>query len=97
MAIVFGLASPILISISMTLAKYYTMHHNYASLDFTVDNYMMMGLMEIYFFIHEQTTNGYATYVLLFGVMAALCNTIGTLAINYAATKGLAGPASAMV
>ena len=50
-AIFFGLLSPFLISIFISVSRYWSQTFNYRSIDFTVDTFMIMGFIEVPFFI----------------------------------------------
>lgn len=51
-AILFGLLIPILIAVFITLSRYWTLYYGYSSIDFTLDNYLLIGIFEIGFFIY---------------------------------------------
>lgn len=92
-AISFGLLAPVLISLFILVSRYWTEKYGYSSKDFTIDTFMLMGLLELPFFIQVQ----YSLYNLILGVFASLAQIIGTFLMIYASTYGLAGPSSAMV
>ena len=52
-ALLFGLLAPFMISISISVSRYWTVNHNYKSFDFTIDTFMVISLYEIGFFIYE--------------------------------------------
>lgn len=95
----FGMAllAPLLISLFIAVSRYWTEHYGYTGLDFTMDTYMVMGLVEVPFFIHHALGQGYTVKVLLCGIGASMGQIFGTMLMIYAATYGLAGPSSAMV
>ena len=97
MAIGLGIFTPFLISIFISVSKYWSQIHGYRSIDYTVDTFLAMGIIEIGFFVHHQVTVGYSLKVLLCGIGASFGQIVGTLLMIYASTYGLAGPASAMV
>ena len=51
-AILLGLLIPILIAVFITLSRYWTLYYGYSSIDFTLDNYLVIGILEIGFFIY---------------------------------------------
>ena len=48
-ALLFGLLAPFMISISISVSRYWTVNHNYKSFDFTIDTFMVISLYEIGF------------------------------------------------
>ena len=90
-----------MIAVSISISRYLTVNYKYKSFDFTIDTFLMISLCEIGFFFHfNQTVNngeGYHFDQILYGFAASVFQIIGTLLMIYAATYGLAGPASAMV
>ena len=73
------------------------MNYNYRSLDFTIDTFLCMSILEIGFCINYHLNVGYTLEQLAFGVVACFFQIFGTMLMIYSATFGLAGPASAMV
>ena len=49
-ALLFGLLAPFMISISISVSRYWTVNHNYKSFDFTIYTFMVISLSEISFF-----------------------------------------------
>lgn len=96
-AISLGLLTPFLISIFISVSRYWTYHYGYDSIDYSIDTFLVMGLVESYFFVHHATTIGYSIQVFISGFIACCAQIIGTCLMIYASTKGLAGPSSAMV
>ena len=96
-ALSFGLLAPFLISVSISISRYWTVNYNYKSFDFTIDTFLTIALYEIGFFIHANEVQPYTFEQLSFGIAASVFQITGTLLMIYAATYGLAGPASAMV
>lgn len=92
-----ALLAPILISMFIAVSRYWTENYGYSGLDFTMDTYFLMGLVEIPFFINHAQEVGYNFMVLVYGIGASFGQIFGTMLMIYAATKGLAGPSSAMV
>jgi hypothetical protein len=97
MAISLGLLTPFLISLFISVSKYWSQIHGYRSIDYTVDTFLAMGLIEIGFFVSHQANYGYSLKSLLCGIGASFGQILGTLLMIYASTYGLAGPSSAMV
>jgi len=93
----FGLLAPIMISLFITLSRYWTEHYGYKSQDFTVDTFFIIALVELPFWYQYQTQTGYTLHELAFGMGASFFMVCGTLLMIYASTYGLAGPTSAMV
>ena len=50
-ALGFGILAPLLISIFISVSKYWTINYGYKSQDLTIDSFMLIGLLEILFFI----------------------------------------------
>ena len=73
------------------------MTYGYSSFEFSMDTFMLMGLLEAPFFIYYASSFGYSNYVIMCGLGASIGQIVGTILMIYAATKGLAGPSSAMV
>jgi hypothetical protein len=86
-----------MISIFISISRYWSQVHGYKSIDFTVDTFLCMGLIEIVFFIQHQMNVGYTVKAIICGVGASFGQIMGTLLMIYASTYGLAGPSSAMV
>ena len=86
-----------MISLFITVSRHWTLTHGYTSFDFTIDTFFMMGLAEIPYFLKHAREVGYPDYVMAAGLGAAFGQIFGTILMIYAATKGLAGPSSAMV
>ena len=97
LAISFGLLAPTLISLYVAVSRYWTTMYGYASLDFTMDTFLLMGLIEIWGFWYFQISVGYTYEQLMIGTCAAIFQIVGTLLFMYASTFGLAGPTCAMV
>lgn len=97
MAICLGIFTPFMISIFISISRYWSQVHGYKSIDFTVDTFLCMGLIEIVFFIQHQVNVGYTVKAIICGVGASFGQILGTLLMIYASTYGLAGPSSAMV
>lgn len=97
MAICLGIFTPFMISIFISISRYWSQVHGYKSIDFTVDTFLCMGLIEIVFFIQHQMNVGYTVKAIICGVGASFGQIMGTLLMIYASTYGLAGPSSAMV
>jgi len=51
-AIGLGLLAPLFISIFISVSRFWTFNYGYKSEDFTIDTFMMMGILEIYFFFN---------------------------------------------
>ena len=96
-AIAFGLLSPFLISIFISVSRYWSQTFNYRSIDFTVDTFMLMGFIEVPFFVWYQLGVGYSLRAIVCGLGASFGQIMGTCLMIYSATYGLAGPSSAMV
>ena len=54
-----GLLAPLFISFFISVSRYWTTNYGYKSTDFTIDTFMLMGIIEIYFFYEYQTSHGY--------------------------------------
>ena len=96
-AISLGLLTPFLISIFISVSRYWSANYNYKSIDYSIDTFMLMGLVELYYFIRHYLNTGYAPFELTCGFGASCCQIIGTCLMIYASTNGLAGPCSAMI
>ena len=93
----FGIAAPLMISIMITLSRWWTEKYGYISLDFTIDTFLLLSLVEIAFFFYYAESRTYTWLDILYGVLASIFQIAGTMLMIYSATFGLAGPASAMV
>lgn len=51
-ALSFGLLAPFLISVSISISRYWTVNFDYKSFDFTVDTFFTISLYEIGFFVY---------------------------------------------
>ena len=96
-AISLGLLTPFLISISISVSRYWTVHHGYNSIDFSVDTFMLMGFIEIFMFGRYEMNQGYTLIQFVTGFAASCGQIAGTCLMIYASTYGLAGPSSAMI
>ena len=54
-----GIFAPFMIALTISVSKYWTMNHNYRSLDFTIDTFFCMSVAEIGFCIYYEYTVGY--------------------------------------
>jgi drug/metabolite transporter (DMT)-like permease len=97
LAVGFGLCVPVFITWFITASRYWSVTHKYHSFNYTVDTLLMMGVLEVPFFILHWVSFGYSLYVLVVGVIASFCQIAGTCLCIYAATNGLGGPSSAMI
>ena len=50
-AIGFGLGVPVFITMFITISRYWSQHYGYNSLSFSIDTFMVMGLVELPFFL----------------------------------------------
>ena len=96
-AISVGLCVPVFNAMFITISRYWTLEHGYKSYDFTMDAFLLTGLVGICFFIYFEMTVGYSWKSIGYGLIAATTQIIGTLCQIYAATYGLGGPSSAMI
>ena len=71
MAICLGIFTPFMISIFISISRYWSQNHGYKSIDFTVDTFLCMGLIEIVFFIQHQVNVGYTVKAIICGVGAS--------------------------
>ena len=51
-ALIFGISAPLMISIMITLSRWWTEKYGYVSLDFTIDTFLLLSLAEIGFFYY---------------------------------------------
>lgn len=70
-AIAFGLLSPFLISIFISVSRYWSQTFNYRSIDFTVDTFMIMGFVEVPLFVWYQLGVGYSFKAIVCGLGAS--------------------------
>ena len=97
LALGLGIFAPFMISLTISVSKYWTINYHYKSLDFTIDTFLCMSLIEIGFSIYYELNTGYTFKEVLFAFIASIFQILGTMLMIYSATFGLAGPASAMV
>ena len=71
-AISFGLLAPTLISLYVSVSRYWTTHFGYNSLEFTLDTFLLMGMIEIWGFWYFQVAVGYSGQELTYGISAAI-------------------------
>ena len=86
-----------MIASSISTARYFTTKHGYNTIDYSLDTFTCVALGEIYFFIQRNQEFPYTSLQLSAGIAASFFQVMGTILMCYAATYGLAGPASAMV
>ena len=96
-ALGFAIFAPFMIALTISVSKYWTMNYGYKSLDFTIDTFLCMSLIEIGFSIYYQLNTGYTLVEFVSAFIASIFQILGTMLMIYSATFGLAGPASAMV
>lgn len=96
-AISLGLLTPFLISIFISVSRYWSFYHGYNSIDYSIDTFMLMGTIELFFFIRQCLKVGYTFTQFACGFGASCGQIFGTCLMIYASTKGLAGPSSAMI
>ena len=51
-----GLLAPLFISFFISVSRFWTTNYGYKSTDFTIDTFMLMGIIEIYFVFEFQAT-----------------------------------------
>jgi drug/metabolite transporter (DMT)-like permease len=69
-ALGYGLLAPLLISISISVARYFTINHGYSSLSYTIDNFTSIGIIELPFFIYFDALRPYTFREVGFGIGA---------------------------
>jgi drug/metabolite transporter (DMT)-like permease len=57
-----ALLAPLMISLFIAVSRFWTERFGYTGLDFTMDTYFVMGLVEIPFFIYHVETLGYTSF-----------------------------------
>ena len=62
-----------------------------------LDNYIILGMIEILPFSYYLVTGQYNIYSILIGLFASICLIFGNLFMIYAYTKGTAGPVAGIV
>ena len=67
-----GILAPFMISLTISVSKYWTMNYNYKSLDFTIDTFLCMSILELGFCIYYEIDIGYTTQQILFAVIACM-------------------------
>lgn len=97
LAIGLSILISIVISFFILVSRYWTEKYGYNTVDFNVDSIMLMGLMEIGFYIQHQLAVGYTFDTFAIGVAGCFFQIAGIFLLTYATTYGLAGPASSMV
>ena len=60
-AITFGLMAPLFISVFISVSRYWTLNYGYKSQDLTLDTFMLIGFLELGFFINYHNTTGYTS------------------------------------
>ena len=72
----FGLLAPFMISISISISRFWTINYDYKSLDFTIDTFLAISIAEIGFFFYfngqVNDGNGYKLQQIGFGVAASV-------------------------
>lgn len=58
-AIGLGILAPFMISLTISVSKYWTMNYDYRSLDFTIDTFLCMSILELGFCIYYEIEYGY--------------------------------------
>lgn len=71
LAIALGLLTPFLISIFISVSRYWSTYYHYNSIDYSIDTFMVMGLVESYLFVRHATTVGYSLRVFIYGFGAS--------------------------
>ena len=67
-----GILAPFMISLTISVSKYWTINYEYKSLDFTIDTFLCMSILEIGFCIYYELYVGYTTQEILFAILACL-------------------------
>ena len=67
-----GIFAPFMISLTISVSRYWTQNYNYKSLDFTIDTFLCMSLLEFGFFLYYEIQIGYQTKDMIFGLTACL-------------------------
>ena len=71
MVISFGLLTPFLIAIFISVSRYWSYYYGYNNVDYSIDNFMVMGIVETYFFFNHLATVGYTFKVFMYGFTAS--------------------------
>jgi len=70
-AIILGLLTPLMISIFISVSKYWNTYYGYRGVDFSIDTFMLMGIIEIYYFYQYNQETGYPVDVFFCGFVAS--------------------------
>jgi len=62
-----------------------------------LDNYIIIGFLEILPFSYYLVTGQYKISSILIGLLSSFCFIFGNLFMTYAYTKGIAGPVAGIV
>ena len=75
-ALSYGLLAPFMISISISISRFWTMNYGYKSFDYTIDTFLAISFAEICFFVYFNNNvnlgQGYTVEQLSFGIAASL-------------------------
>ena len=75
-ALSYGLLAPFMISISISISRFWTMNYGYKSFDYTIDTFLAISFAEIGFFVYFNNNvnlgQGYTVEQLSFGIAASL-------------------------
>jgi len=72
LALTFGICAPLMISIMITISRYWTEKHAYASLDYSIDTFVLLSLVEIGFFVYYAEQNTFSWMAIVYGVAASV-------------------------
>ena len=72
LALSFGIMAPLMISIMITISRYWTEKHAYSSLDYSIDTFVLLSLAEIGFFVYYAENNTFTYMEIFFGVAASV-------------------------
>ena len=50
-ALSFGIFAPFMIAMAISISRYWTINYNYRSLDFTIDTFLCMSIIELGFML----------------------------------------------
>ena len=63
--------------IFISVSKYWSQNYGYKSLDFSIDTFALMGLIEFGYFYQYQIQTGYSLWVFLCGLAASFAQISG--------------------
>ena len=76
----------LIVAVNVLFSRFWTQNYGYKPSDFTVDTFLLLGILMFPFWIKTLLGQEYSTSDIVFGVSASICFIPGVFLMMYAAT-----------